>query len=108
MVRRSGLSVQRTVRAANRHRLSVLFSDPEVPPPSKWLKARSPLEIPMIRGGRTFCGEDAVVYDEKGRSMDKKALLADLESMPAGYGGAIKVLHPHAIFAVMKFSKVHE
>jgi len=48
---------------------------------------------------KAYYADDAVVYDEKGRSMDKKALLADLEPMPGGYSGTIKVVHPHAIFA---------
>jgi hypothetical protein len=101
MVRRSGLSVQRTVRAANRHRLSVLFSDPEVPPPSKWLKARSPLEIPTIRGGRTFCAEDAVGLWREG-PIDGQGPAAGELGTGAGYSGTIKVAHPHGIFAVVK------
>ena len=48
---------------------------------------------------KAFYAEDAMVYDEKGRAMDKKALLADLDPMPVGYSGTIKVVHPHAIFA---------
>jgi hypothetical protein len=48
---------------------------------------------------KAFYADDATVYDEKGRSMDKKALLADLDPMPVGYSGPIKVVHPHAIFA---------
>ena len=48
---------------------------------------------------RTYYADDAMVYDEKGRSMDKKALLADIEPMPPGYGGKITVVHPHALFA---------
>lgn len=54
-------------------------------------------------GNRTpwiaYYADDAMVYDEKGRTMDKKALLADLDPMPAGYSGVIKVVHPHTIFA---------
>ena len=46
-----------------------------------------------------YYADDAMVYDEKGRSMDKKAFLADIEPMPSGYGGMIKVTHPHTIFA---------
>lgn len=46
-----------------------------------------------------YYADDAMVYDEKGRSMNKKALLADLEPMPAGYSGSIKVVHPHTTFA---------
>jgi hypothetical protein len=48
---------------------------------------------------KAFYADDAMVYDEKGRSMDKKELLADLAPMPAGYSGTIKVVHPHTLFA---------
>jgi len=52
------------------------------------------------RGPATsYYADDAMVYDEKGRTMDKKALLADLDPMPTGYGGTIKVVNPHTIFA---------
>jgi hypothetical protein len=40
-----------------------------------------------------------MVYDEKGRAMNKKAVLEDLQPMPAGYSGVIQVVHPHATFA---------
>jgi hypothetical protein len=48
---------------------------------------------------KTYYADDAMLYDEKGRSMDKKAIVADVEPMPSGYTGAIKVVKPHAIFA---------
>jgi len=48
---------------------------------------------------KAFYAEDAMVYDEKGRAMDKKALLDDVQPMPAGYSGVIKVAHPHVTFA---------
>ena len=35
--------------------------------------------------------EDALFFDEKGRAMDKQALLEDLKPMPKGYSGTIKV-----------------
>jgi hypothetical protein len=48
---------------------------------------------------RSYYAEDAMVYDEKGRAMNKKAVLDDLQPMPAGYSGVIKVVHPHTTFA---------
>lgn len=48
---------------------------------------------------QTFYADDAMMYDEKGRSMDKTALVDDVKPMPAGYGGAIKLVHPHTTFA---------
>ena len=48
---------------------------------------------------RSYYAEDTMVYDEKGRTMSKKTLLDDLQPMPAGYSGVIKVVHPHATFA---------
>lgn len=38
--------------------------------------------------------DDAIVFDEKGRLMDKKALVADIEPLPKGYSGAIKLVRP--------------
>lgn len=48
---------------------------------------------------QTWYADDAMVYDEKGRAMDKKALVADVEPLPAGYSGIIKVVQPHTTFA---------
>lgn len=48
---------------------------------------------------KTYYADDAMFYDEKGRTMDKTALLADVEPLPSGYTGEIKVVHPHTIFA---------
>jgi hypothetical protein len=47
----------------------------------------------------TYVASDAMVYDEKGRAMDKKALLADTGPMPAGYTLHLTVVHPHIIIA---------
>lgn len=41
--------------------------------------------------------DDAMVYDEKGRTMDKKALLADIGPMPTGYRVHMRVVDPHII-----------
>ena len=52
------------------------------------------------RGPATsYYADDAMVYDEKGRTMNKKALLDDLDPFPTGYSGAIKVVNPQTIFA---------
>jgi hypothetical protein len=40
---------------------------------------------------KTYFAEDAMYFDEKGRSMNKAALLADLSPLPPGYSGTIKV-----------------
>ena len=57
----------------------------------------------LIPGDKTpwqrFYADDAMVYDEKGRTMDKKALVADVQPMPHGYSGTIKVVDPHTTFA---------
>ncbi len=47
----------------------------------------------------TYYADDAMVYDEKGRAMNKKAVVDDLQSFPPGYSGAIKVVNPHTTFA---------
>lgn len=38
--------------------------------------------------------EDCVFFDEKGRLMDKKALIEDVQPMPKGYTGSIKIARP--------------
>jgi len=52
----------------------------------------------VVPGNRTpwekyFAG-DAMYFDEKGRNMDKAALLNDLSPMPAGYSGSIRIVRP--------------
>lgn len=39
-----------------------------------------------------YFAADAMYFDEKGKSMDKKALLADQSPLPPGYSGAIKLV----------------
>jgi hypothetical protein len=51
------------------------------------------------KAAMAYYAEDAMVYDEKGRAMNKTALLDDLQPMPVGYSGSIKVVHPHTTFA---------
>jgi hypothetical protein len=46
-----------------------------------------------------YLAEDAMVFDEKGRNMDKKAFLADLEPLPGGFTGSIKITRANARFA---------
>ena len=54
-------------------------------------------------GNRTpwklYLADDVVFFDEKGRNMDKRAVLADLQPMPPGYTGSIKVTHANTSFA---------
>jgi hypothetical protein len=40
---------------------------------------------------KKYFADDCMYFDEKGRKMDKAALLADLTPMPAGYSGTIKL-----------------
>lgn len=39
-----------------------------------------------------YFAEDAIYFDEKGRSMDKPALVADITPLPKGYSGTIKMV----------------
>jgi hypothetical protein len=41
-----------------------------------------------------FYADDGLFFDEKGRSMDKAALVADVAPLPKGYGGTIRIVHP--------------
>jgi hypothetical protein len=40
---------------------------------------------------KSYFAEDAMYFDEKGRSMNKAALLADLSPLPPGYSGTIRL-----------------
>jgi hypothetical protein len=40
---------------------------------------------------KQYFAEDAMYFDEKGRSMDKAALVADITPLPQGYSGTIKM-----------------
>jgi ketosteroid isomerase-like protein len=41
---------------------------------------------------KKYYADDCMYFDEKGRSLDKTALLADVAPLPAGYAGNIKVV----------------
>jgi ketosteroid isomerase-like protein len=43
---------------------------------------------------KKYFAEDAMFFDEKGRSMDKTALVKDIQPMPKGYSGTIKLVRP--------------
>jgi len=45
---------------------------------------------------KQYFAKDAVYFDEKGRSMDKAALVADVMPLPKGYTGSIKVVNAHS------------
>jgi hypothetical protein len=49
----------------------------------------------LVPGDQTpwkrYFADDCVFSDEKGRTMDKAKLVADITPMPAGYSGAIKI-----------------
>jgi ketosteroid isomerase-like protein len=40
---------------------------------------------------KKYFAEDCLFFDEKGRTMNKAALVADITGLPAGYSGSIKV-----------------
>src|SRR3984893_7661399 len=57
------------------------------------------LDAVALGGRRLFeryYAADSMIFDEKGRSMDKRALLADQSPMPSGYSGAIKLVSPQS------------
>lgn len=45
---------------------------------------------------KQYFADDALFFDEKGRSMDKPALIADLAPLPTGYSGTIKLVTPQS------------
>src|SRR5256886_169183 len=42
---------------------------------------------------KKYFADDSIFSDEKGRTMDKTKLIADITPLPAGYSGAIKLEH---------------
>ena len=40
---------------------------------------------------KKYFADDCMYFDEKGRNMDKAALVADVTPMPAGYSGSVKI-----------------
>jgi len=45
---------------------------------------------------KKYYADDAMYFDEKGRSMDKAALVADVTPLPKGYSGNIKLVKPQS------------
>jgi hypothetical protein len=45
---------------------------------------------------KKYYADDVLYSDEKGRTMDKQALLKDVEPMPKGYSGVIKIVKPQS------------
>jgi hypothetical protein len=43
---------------------------------------------------KKYFAEDAMFFDEKGRNMNKAALIKDVQPLPQGYSGSIKVVNP--------------
>jgi hypothetical protein len=43
---------------------------------------------------KKYFAEDAIFFDEKGRNMDKAGLVKDIQPMPQGYSGTIKLVRP--------------
>ena len=43
-----------------------------------------------------YFAADSMIFDEKGRSMDKKAFVADQSPLPPGFSGAIKLVNPQS------------
>ena len=43
-----------------------------------------------------YFAEDSLDHDEKGRSMDKRALVADITPPPADWSGSVKLTHPES------------
>jgi hypothetical protein len=45
---------------------------------------------------KKYYAEDCIYADEKGRNLNKAALVADITPLPKGYSGAIKVVRPQS------------
>jgi hypothetical protein len=45
---------------------------------------------------KKYYADDAIFADEKGRTLDKAALIKDVAPLPKGYSGTIKLVHPQS------------
>lgn len=45
---------------------------------------------------KQYFAADSLYFDEKGRSMDKDALVADVTPLPKGYSGSIELVNAHS------------
>jgi ketosteroid isomerase-like protein len=67
----------------------------EAIPQSELLRRTQELFDAVSSGNQTpwkkYFADDCLYFDEKGRNMDKAALVADITPLPAGYSGAIKM-----------------
>jgi hypothetical protein len=43
---------------------------------------------------KKYFADDAMFFDEKGRNMDQAALVKDIQPLPKGYSGTIKLMQP--------------
>jgi Domain of unknown function (DUF4440)/Domain of unknown function (DUF3471) len=63
--------------------------------PSELIKRTQELYDAVAAGNqepwRKYFAEDCIYSDEKGRTLDKAKLIADIKPLPRGYSGAIKV-----------------
>ena len=48
------------------------------------------------RPWKKYVAEDAMYFDEKGRNMDKAALVKDVTPLPQGFSGTIKIVKPQS------------
>ena len=46
--------------------------------------------------GRSLYADDCIFADEKGRTLNKTALVADITPVPKGYSGTIKIVRPES------------
>ena len=81
-----------------------LAAPPKTPPitQAELLRRTQELYDSLIPGDQTpwkkYFADDCLYHDEKGRGMDKAALVADVSPMPKGYTGAIKIVRPQSLF----------
>jgi hypothetical protein len=52
---------------------------------------------PAIRPRGKYYSDDCLFHDEKGRRLDKEALIADITPLPKGYSGTIKITSPQSV-----------
>jgi len=76
----------------------ILAQDPNEITQGELLRRTQELFDSLVAGdqrpSKRHYADDCIFFDEKGRNMDKTALVNDITPLPKGYSGSIRILNP--------------
>ena len=76
----------------------ILAQDPKEITQAELLRRTQELFDSIVAGDQTpwkrYYADDCLFFDEKGRNMDKTAIVNDITPLPKGYSGSIRILNP--------------